>query len=119
MRIKQIFIAFLIATLFIGCGKKAKDIDVNDLKTACEVVDAYILIHNELDDLSSSIDSDDGPSDKQKEKFESLEDKFKEIKSYRKKNFKLSRMKMCENWPEHEKKSQKIGKIAREKGLNI
>ena len=119
MRIKQIFIAFLIATLFIGCGKKAKDIDVNDLKTECEVVDAYILILNELDDLSGSIDSDDGPSDKQKEKFESLENKFKEIRSYRKENFNLSRMKMCENWPDYEKKYQQTRKVAREKGLYI
>jgi len=116
MKIKQNFIVFLVATLFIGCGNKAKDIDVNDFKTECDVIDAYILVLNEMDDFSGSIDFV-APSDKQKEKFKAFKDKLFEIKDYRKENFSLSRLKICQKYPEYMKKVRQSKNMAKEKGL--
>ena len=42
MRIKQILVAFLFTALVISCGNKAKDIDVSEIKTECEAVDAVV-----------------------------------------------------------------------------
>ena len=44
MRIKQILVAFLFTALVISCGNKAKDIDVSELKTECEAVDAVLQL---------------------------------------------------------------------------
>ena len=80
MKIKQILLAFLFTALVVSCGgDKAKNIDVSELKTACEVIDAMIIVMNEVVALGESVDSEEGASDAQKKEFKSLEDLRNEI----------------------------------------
>jgi hypothetical protein len=80
MKIKQILLAFLFTALVVSCGgDKAKDINVSELKTACEVIDAMIIVTNEIYAFTESVDSEEGASDAQKKEFKSLEDLGEEI----------------------------------------
>ena len=72
MRIKQILVAFLFTALVISCGNKAKDIDVSELKTECEAVDAVIIVVDEMLELGEAVDSEEGASEEQKKEFKSL-----------------------------------------------
>tara|TARA_B110000977_G_scaffold8407_1_gene11259 strand:+ start:97 stop:447 length:351 start_codon:yes stop_codon:yes gene_type:complete len=78
MKIKQILLAFLFTALVVSCGDKAKNIDVSELKTACEFVDAILIVGNEQIALAEAVDSE-GPSDAQKKEWKSLEDIGEEI----------------------------------------
>ena len=69
MRIKQILAAFLFTALVISCGNKAKDIDVSELKTECEAVDAFVTVADEMLELGEAVDSEEGASEEQKEEF--------------------------------------------------
>ena len=82
MKIKQILVAFLFATLVISCGNKAKDIDVSELKTECEAVDAFITIADEVLELVEAVDSEEGASEEQKKKYKLLEEKSEEMEDY-------------------------------------
>ena len=84
MRIKQILVAFLFTALVISCGNKAKDIDVSELKTECEAVDAMITVADEILELGEAVDSEEGASEEQKEEFKSLGEKAEEIEDYTK-----------------------------------
>ena len=79
MKIKQILVAFLFATLVISCGNKAKDIDVKELKTECEAVDAMIIVMDEALELVEAVDAEEGASEEQKKESESLKEKLEEI----------------------------------------
>ena len=79
MRIKQILVAFLFTALVISCGNKAKDINVSELKTECEILDAMIIVANEMVALGEAVDSEE-PSDAQKKEWKSLEDLGEEIR---------------------------------------
>ncbi len=88
MKIKQILVAFLFATLVISCGnkakdidisEKAKDIDVSELKTECEVIDAMKIVMDEVVALALAVDSEVGASEEQKKEYESLDEKMTEI----------------------------------------
>ena len=78
----QILVAFLFATLVISCGNKAKDIDVSELKTECEAVDAFIIILDEVLELVEAVDSEEGASEEQKKKYKLLEEKRGEIEDH-------------------------------------
>jgi len=79
MKIKQILLAFLFTALVVSCGRdKAKDINVSELKTECEILDAMIIVANEMVALGEAVDSEE-PSDAQKKEFKSLEDLRNEI----------------------------------------
>jgi len=108
MKIKQILVAFLFATLVISCGNKAKDIDVSELKTECEAVDAFIIIVDEVLELVEAVDSEEGASEEQKKKFKLLEEKRGEIEDYLKESG-FSR-KVFEKCPKYEtlKSNKKI-----------
>jgi hypothetical protein len=80
MKIKQVIVAFLFTALVISCGDKAKDIDASELKTECEVVDAQIIIMNEMVALAEVVDSEEGASDAQKKEWKSLVEKIEEIR---------------------------------------
>ena len=79
MRIKQILVAFLFTALVISCGNKAKDINVSELKTECEVVDAMLIVFNEIIALADAVDSEEGATEEQKKEFKSLKEKTQEI----------------------------------------
>ena len=75
MKIKQILVAFLFATLVISCGNKAKDIDVKELETECDIVDALEIVMDEMLELGEAVDSEEGASEEQKKEFKSLKKK--------------------------------------------
>ena len=108
MRIKQILVAFLFTALVISCGNKAKDIDVSELKTECEAVDAVITVADEMLELVEAVDSEEGASEEQKKKFKLLEEKRGEIEDYLKESG-FSR-KVFEKCPKYEtlKSNKKI-----------
>ena len=78
MKIKQILVAFLFAALVISCGNKAKDIDVSELKTECEAVDAFIIVVDEVLELVEAVDSEEGASEEQKKEFKLVRRKKQE-----------------------------------------
>ncbi len=79
MRIKQILVAFLFATLVISCGNKAKDINVKELKTECEALDAMLIVADEVLELVEAVDSEEGASEEQKKEYKLLSEKAEEI----------------------------------------
>ena len=111
MKIKQILVAFLFATLVISCGNKAKDIDVSELKTECEFLDAMLIVMDEVVALAEAVDSEEGASEEQKKEYESLEAKMKEIGQ---KNKELDndddKFEDCPNFETLDKKGEKIEK---------
>ena len=79
MKIKQILFAFLLTALVVSCGRdKAKDINLSELKTECEILDAVIIVVNEMVALGEAVDSEE-PSDAQKKEWKSLGDLAEEI----------------------------------------
>ena len=90
MKIKQILVAFLFATLVISCGGKAEDIDVKELETECDVVDAMEIVMDEIIVLGEAVDPEEGVlgaiaygfegSKEQKKEYESLQEIADDIK---------------------------------------
>ena len=112
MRIKQILVAFLFATLVISCGNKAKDIDVSELKTECEAVDAMEIVFDEVIALGEAVDSEEGASEEQKEEFKSLGEKVQEIGEQSDElGFKESDLEDCPSFEILEKKIKKTRKL--------
>jgi len=112
MKIKQILVAFLFATLVISCGNKAKDINASELKTECELTDALSIVIDELIALEEAVDSEEGASEEQKEEAKSLEEKAQEItKRADELGFKKSDLEDCPNFKTLEKKSKKVKSI--------
>ena len=114
MKIKQILVAFLFATLVISCGNKAKDIDVSELKTECEAVDAMEIVFDELIALGEAVDSEEGASEEQKEEFKSLGEKMEEIMTQVSKlDLDEDKLEDCPSFETVEKKNKKIKKLRR------
>ena len=115
MRIKQILVAFLFTALVISCGNKAKDIDVSELKTECEAVDALITVADEMLELVEAVDSEEGASEEQKKEYKLLGEKAEEIEDYLKESdFSKKAFKKCPKYETLEskiKKSRKSRKI--------
>jgi len=108
MRIKQILVAFLFTALVISCGNKAKDIDVSELKTECEAVDAVITVADEMLELVEAVDSEEGASEEQKKEFKLLYEKTEEIEDYLKESdFSKKAFKKC---PKYEILDSKMAK---------
>ena len=96
MRIKQILAAFLFTALVISCGNKAKDINVKELKTECEALDAVLIITDEVLKLAEAVDSEEGASEEQKKEFKLLYEKTEEIEDYLKESdFSKKAFKKC------------------------
>ena len=105
MRIKQILVAFLFTALVISCEKTAKDIDASELTTECEVADAMLIVMDEVIALGEAVDSEEGPSEEQKEEFKSLGEKAQEIREQSDElGFKESDLEDCPNFETVEKK---------------
>ena len=96
MRIKQILAAFLFTALVISCGNKAKDINVSEIKTECELVDAMDLLMGEIVALAEAVDSEEGASEAQKKEYKSLMEKGEELEDYLKESdFSKKAFKKC------------------------
>ena len=111
MRIKQILVAFLFTALVISCGNKAKDINVSELKTECEAVDAVITVADEMLELVEAVDSEEGASGEQKYEWEDLGEKIEEIEDHLKnEGFSKKAIKKCPKWETIEPLMKKIKK---------
>jgi hypothetical protein len=112
MRIKQILVAFLFTALVISCGNKAKDIDVSELKTECEAVDAMLIVLDEVIALGEAVDSEEGASEEQKKEFKLLYEKTEEIEDYIKESdFSEKAFKKCPNFETGKKNIKKLRKL--------
>mgnify|MGYP006448476355 FL=1 len=117
MRIKQILAAFLFTALVISCGNKAKDIDVSELKTECEAVDAVITVADEMLELVEAVDSEEGASEEQKKEYKLLGEKAEEIEDYLKESdFSKKAFKKC---PKFEILDSKMAKANSKKTRRI
>ena len=112
MKIKQILVAFLFTALVISCGNKAKDINVSEIKTECEVVDAVLIVMDEIIALGEAVDSEEGASEAQKKEYKSLMEKAKEIENQADElNLEKSNAKDCPNIETLETNKGKLRKI--------
>jgi hypothetical protein len=111
MRIKQILVAFLFTALVISCGNKAKDIDVSEIKTECEVVDAMLIVTDEVLELVEAVDSEEGASEEQKKEYKSLMEKAEEIVEYIKESdFSKKALEDCPQYETMERLDKKMRK---------
>ena len=124
MRIKQILVAFLFATLVISCGGKAEDIDVKELETECDIVDAMEIVMDEIIVLGEAVDPEEGVlgaitygfegSKEQKKEFESLQEIIEDIgKRMSKLEFDEDDLEDCPNFETVDKKMKKVKSIRR------
>jgi myo-inositol-1-phosphate synthase len=111
MRIKQILVAFLFATLVISCGNKAKDINVKELKTECEALDAMLIVADEVVELVEAVDSEEGASEEQKKEYKLLSEKAEEIQDYlEESDFSKKAFKNCPKYETLERLEKKMRK---------
>tara|TARA_B110000977_G_scaffold8407_1_gene11260 strand:+ start:852 stop:1202 length:351 start_codon:yes stop_codon:yes gene_type:complete len=109
MKIKQILLAFLFTALVISCGKKAKDIDVSEITTACDVVDVMTIVADEAIALGEAIDSEEGASEAQKKELKFLGEISDEVgRHYKEIGLKESDLKDCPSMETLEKKLEMI-----------
>ena len=124
MRIKQILVAFLFTALVISCGNKAKDIDVKELETECDIVDAMEIVMDEIIVLGEAVDSEEGVlgaitygfegSKEQKKEYESLKEIVEDIgERMIKLEFDEDDLEDCPNFEIVEKKGKKARSIRR------
>ena len=133
MRIKQILVAFLFTALIISCGNKAKDIDVSEkakdinvkeLETECDIVDAMLIVMDEIIVLGEAVDSEEGVlgaitygfegSKEQKKEYESLQEIVEDIgERMIKLEFDEDDLEDCPNFEIVEKKVKKARSIRR------
>ena len=124
MRIKQILVAFLFTALIISCGGKAEDINVKELETECDIVDAMEIVMDEIIVLGEAVDSEEGVlgaitygfegSKEQKKEFESLQEIIEDIeKRMRKLEFDKDDLEDCPNFETVNKKIKKAKSIRR------
>ena len=136
MRIKQILVALFFTVLIVSCGKEntkeadakkeiikkegpkeagekaAKDINVSEIKTECEVVDAVLIVMDEIIALGEAVDSEEGASEAQKKEYKSLMEKVKEIENQADElNLEKSNAKDCPNFETLETNKGKLRKI--------
>ena len=108
-------VAFLFTALVISCGNKAKDINVKELKTECEALDAVLIITDEVLELAEAVDSEEGASEEQKKEYKSLMEKAKELEDYFEEgDFSEKALKKCpqfETLGRLEKKARKATKL--------
>jgi len=97
---KKLFVLFIAGSLLTGCGaESAEDINIEDLKTACDCVDAGNVIMTDILDAAGDKEENELEKDeafmKKFEKMEALEKKCRKIA-------KKSEMKECDGWKDFE-----------------
>lgn len=99
----------LLVFALTGCGKKkAKDIQVSELKTPCEIVDAMEIVVDEVTDLLGGAKTkEELDADKLKE-LEALMMKLDEIDDAARDKFKKSEAEACPAWNRLQEKGDKL-----------
>ncbi len=89
---------FLFAALILSsCGTDAKDINVSDLDTPCDYIDAMLVCAEEMTEIKGDQDYDDLSKDDKKE-MDAIRDKFKEIGKAGQKKFDKDEVRDCDGF---------------------
>jgi hypothetical protein len=116
---KKIILPLSVAACMLAtaCGSKAKsaaDINVKDLNTACECVDAMEIVFDETLALIDGKTEDEIEADAELEKkVKALEEKYEEIEGHclKDKQMKREDAEACPNFKQAKEKMDKIEKI--------
>jgi hypothetical protein len=107
--IKFLFLILMIAAISLsGCGKKAKDVNVTDLKSAYHFVDAMDLILGETSDLVGNSTSKADLSAEQTTDLQDLIEKLKEVSDAADRQYKRSDAEKCPNFEKIQEKGEKL-----------
>ncbi|MDG1913910.1 MAG: hypothetical protein P8I55_04885 [Crocinitomix sp.] len=97
--------ALMLCFTITSCGgKKALDINVSELETACDVVDALDLIATEM----NAMVADGEVGSDEEEEFGKLVDKIQEVDEVARTNFERTDAEACEKWDAMRKKSEDL-----------
>ena len=97
--------ALMLCFTITSCGgKKALDINVDELETACDVVDALDLIATEM---SAMVEDGEVGADEEEE-FGKLVDKISEVDEVARTDFDRTDAEACEKWDAMRKKSEEL-----------
>ena len=97
--------ALMLCVSVTSCGgEKALDIDVANLETACDVVNALDLIATEMNAMVE--DGEVGTDEKAE--FEKLVNKIEEVDDVARTKFERSEAEKCDKWDAMREKSDKL-----------
>jgi hypothetical protein len=108
---KKIILFLTLATLpflFNSCGTDAKDIQVSDLETPCDYVDAWVQCVEEMIEIKGDKKDESEFSAEEKAEYEAVEDKMREIRKAARKNYSLKEVKECENFKKLDELKDKL-----------
>ena len=104
------FIGFSIVLL--SCGGDVSDIDVDDLESPCDCVDAMITVADNAISIADGVEDDDELSNAQKEELRPIWAKFEEVEERCDKlRVKRSETKKCANFKELKDKMDIVEKL--------
>lgn len=116
---KNVMIA-LAAVATIGLtscgGESAEDIKVEDLKEACDCVDAMTTITDEMLSIVDGVEDEKDLSEDDKKKIETLSEKMQEVSKHCKSEFDKDEAKDCDGADELKEKGEELmekGKLLR------
>jgi len=102
---KKLLLILLCLPMIFSCTKSAKDINISEINDVCELVDAYLIVGDEIRALFDKfplVDDENIPQNVM-EKYEMLAHKVKEIENkIRKEDWNKEDFKHCKNWEEAE-----------------
>jgi hypothetical protein len=106
---KILFAGLLLASFsFSSCGKKAMDIQVSELETACDFVDAMELVIDETAALVDGVTSKDALSSSQTTELEALTTKLQEISEAAEAKYTKAEAQECKNFERLREKGEKL-----------
>ena len=108
---KKIILFLTLATLpflFNSCGTDAKDIQVSDLETPCDYVDAWVQCVEEMIEIKGDKKEPSEFTAEEKAEFEAIEDKMREIRKAARKKYSLKEVKECENFKKLDELKDKL-----------
>jgi hypothetical protein len=102
---------FLVLIFAISCGRKAEDIRLSDLKTACDYVTAMTDVFDEAQIIIKDTKHWEDLNNLQKEKLKILRNKLDEISEAAKKKFTKAEAKECSNYKKMVEKAKKLNNV--------
>ncbi len=102
---KKVFVIMVVALLFSACGNRtSKDVNVEDINSACECVGAMIIVGNDILDYTSDMLEDELMDDEGlKVKLDKMDEINKVCEEYSEEEAMA-----CDNWEEFEETMTKI-----------
>ena len=97
---KNLFMFFAVAFsfMFVGCGQSASDIKLSDLDAACDYVEAFNIVADEMIEMEETYESYSDLSDEEKEHACMLKGKLRDIKKAAKKKYTRAELEECEGF---------------------